>query len=79
MIDSLKEMLITCNIMNHTKADNNLCVLGDYIRNGFPSHVDPKLTHFINLEGELTIMKGCTERNLWVKPTQYVSQLFVQK
>lgn len=65
VLDSLEKTAITCkDIALHTDKDQNLCLLKQYIKYGFPAHIDNYiLKPYKNLVGELSILKNCIMYN----------------
>ena len=65
VVDSLNGMPITFqDISVHTASDKNLKILMNYIKIGFPTHLNyENLSKFKNLQGELSILQGCIMYN----------------
>ena len=60
VISSLNDMPVTCNdIITETNNDEYLLKLKQYIRSGFPSILDAKLSEFSNVIDDLSISKDC--------------------
>ena len=64
-VNSLNNMPVTCtDIKQYTDSDRDLCELKQYIKYGFPAHIDnPKLLPFKGLVDKLSIVKGCIMYN----------------
>lgn len=59
-IDVLNNTPITCEQIKHqTDQDRDLVELKQYIKYGWPAHVNPNLSKYKNVMEHLSIMKGC--------------------